>query len=70
MLAAIKSGATTPSAINTYLASNSWAGVTKTVKFLPNGNVTGGTIYVYQVQSGKIVQIGRPRPSHLERRSA
>jgi branched-chain amino acid transport system substrate-binding protein len=58
VLAAIKSGATTPVAINNYLASNSWAGVTKTVKFLPNGNISGGTIYVYKVESGKIVQIG------------
>jgi branched-chain amino acid transport system substrate-binding protein len=58
VLAAIKSGATTGATINSYLASNSWAGVTKTVKFLPNGNVSGGTIYVYQVKSGKIVQIG------------
>jgi branched-chain amino acid transport system substrate-binding protein len=56
VLAAIKSGAVTPAAINSYLASNSYAGVTKTVKFQPNGNVGGGTIYVYQVKSGKIVQ--------------
>ncbi len=58
VLAAIKSGATTPSAINSYLASNSYTGVTKTVKFQPNGNVSGGTIYVYQVKGGQIVQIG------------
>jgi branched-chain amino acid transport system substrate-binding protein len=58
VLAAIKSGATTPSAINSYLGSNSYTGVTKTVKFLPNGNVSGGTIYVYQVKTGQIVQIG------------
>lgn len=58
VLAAIKSGATTGTAINGYLANNSWSGVTKTVKFLPNGNVSGGTIYVYQVKNGKIVQIG------------
>ena len=35
VLAAIKSGATTPSAINSYLATNSYPGVTKTVKFQP-----------------------------------
>jgi branched-chain amino acid transport system substrate-binding protein len=58
VLAAIKSGATTPAAIDSYLAANSWTGVTKTVKFQPNGNVTGGTIYVYQVKGGQIVQIG------------
>jgi branched-chain amino acid transport system substrate-binding protein len=58
VLAAIKSGATTGTAINNYLAANSWTGITKTVKFLPNGNISGGTIYVYQVKNGKIVQIG------------
>jgi branched-chain amino acid transport system substrate-binding protein len=58
VLAAIKSGATTPVAINNYLANNSYSGITKTIKFLPNGNISGGTIYVYKVESGKIVQIG------------
>ena len=56
VLAAIKSGATTSSAINAYLAANSYNGLTKTVKFLPNGNVSGGTIYVYKVENGAIVQ--------------
>jgi branched-chain amino acid transport system substrate-binding protein len=58
LLAAIKAGNTTPSSINKYLATNSWVGVTKTLKFLPNGNVAGGTVYVYQVKDGKITQIG------------
>jgi branched-chain amino acid transport system substrate-binding protein len=58
VLAAIKSGATTSAAINSYLASNSYTGITKTVQFQADGNVSGGTIYMYQVQSGKIVQIG------------
>jgi branched-chain amino acid transport system substrate-binding protein len=58
VLAAIKSGATTGAAINTYLGSNSYAGVTKTVKFQPDGNVSGGTIYVYEVQGSALVQIG------------
>jgi branched-chain amino acid transport system substrate-binding protein len=58
ILAAIKAGDTTPSAINSYLKANSWAGVTKTLKFQGDGNVVGGTVYVYQVKSGKIAQIG------------
>jgi branched-chain amino acid transport system substrate-binding protein len=58
VLAAIKSGATTPAAINTYLGANSYVGITKTVKFQADGNVSGGTIYMYQVKGGKIVQIG------------
>lgn len=56
VLAAIKSGATTPSAINSYLASNSYQGLTKTIKFQSNGNISGGTIYVYKVENGQIVQ--------------
>lgn len=58
ILAAIKAGSTTASAINNYLGSSTWKGITKTVKFLPNGNIAGGTIYVYKVENGKIVQIG------------
>lgn len=58
ILAAIKSGATTKTAINNYLASNQWPGVTKTLKFLPNGNVSGGTVYMYQVKNGAIAQVG------------
>jgi branched-chain amino acid transport system substrate-binding protein len=57
VLAAVKSGATTAGAINSYLADNSYTGITKTVKFESDGNINGGTIYVYQVKSGKIVQI-------------
>lgn len=45
-------------AVNTYLGSHSWDGVTKTLKFLPNGNVSGGTIYMYQAKAGNIASIG------------
>lgn len=58
VLAAIKSGATTPSAINDYLGAHDWKGVTKDVKFTSNGNVSGGTIYFYKVESGNITLIG------------
>ena len=58
ILAALKAGDTTTSAINSYLGSNSYVGITKTLKFQSDGNVTGGTIFMYQVKGGKIVQIG------------
>jgi len=58
VLAGIKAGNTTGTTLNTYLASASYPGITKTVKFQPNGNVFGSTIYIYEVKSGKIVQIG------------
>ena len=58
VLQAIKSGATTPTAINTYLSTINYTGITKTIKFQPNGNVYGGTIYVYKVENGALVQTG------------
>lgn len=45
-------------AIVTELHKLSWVGITKTVKFKTNGNISGGTIFIYQVKSGKIVQLG------------
>jgi branched-chain amino acid transport system substrate-binding protein len=35
-----------------------YVGLTKTIKFEPNGNIAGKTIFVYKVESGKIVQLG------------
>jgi branched-chain amino acid transport system substrate-binding protein len=35
-----------------------YVGLTKTVKFLPNGNIAGTVVYVNQVRAGKIVQLG------------
>jgi branched-chain amino acid transport system substrate-binding protein len=61
VLAAIRSGSKTPSAINAYLTTRTWPGVTKTIKFLPDGNISGGTIYLYEVENGKLVQIGTTR---------
>ncbi len=58
VLAGIKAGHTTPGAINTYLGTSSFVGITKTLKFQADGNISGGTIYVYQVKNGKITQIG------------
>ena len=58
VLQAIKSGSSTPTAINTYLASINYTGITKTIKFQPDGNIYGGTIYVYKVENGALVQTG------------
>ncbi|MBV9662051.1 MAG: branched-chain amino acid ABC transporter substrate-binding protein [Acidimicrobiales bacterium] len=58
VLAAVKAGYITGPAINAYLAANSWAGVTKTIRFLPNGDVSGAPIYLYKVQNGRFTQIG------------
>lgn len=48
----------TRSNIVTELHKISYVGITKTVKFKTNGNIYGATIFIYQVKSGKIVQIG------------
>jgi len=58
ILAAVESGATTGAAINTYLNTNSYTGITKTLKFDSTGEVTGGSIYEYQVKSQKVTQLG------------
>ena len=58
VLQALKSGSSTPAAINTYLASINYQGITKAIKFQSDGNIVGSTIYVYKVQNGQIVQIG------------
>lgn len=44
--------------IVTALHTVSWVGLTKTVRFLPNGNIAGTTVYINRVQGGKIVQLG------------
>ncbi len=48
----------TRSNIVTELHKISYVGITKTVKFKTNGNIYGATIFIYQVKSGKIAEIG------------
>jgi branched-chain amino acid transport system substrate-binding protein len=58
ILAAIKAGNHTGPKINSYLASHSFSGITKLIKFDSRGEVNGGGIYAYQVKSGQIVVLG------------
>lgn len=58
VLAAVAAGATTPVAINDYLASHSYQGITKTIRFLPDGNLYGGLVYIYRVEGAKITPVG------------
>jgi len=48
----------TRSGIVSALHKLSYKGMTKTVKFQSNGNIAGSAIFVNQVQSGKINQLG------------
>src|ERR1700735_4354529 len=36
----------------------SYKGLTKTVAFTSNGNISSTAVYIYQVKSGKIVELG------------
>jgi len=52
-LAAIKSGKTTRAAINSYVSTKSWVGITKTLKFDKVGEVSGGAIFAYVYKGGQ-----------------
>jgi branched-chain amino acid transport system substrate-binding protein len=57
-LAALKAGKKDRASINTWLGSNSYEGITKTLKFDDKGEVTSGAIYVYKVVGGAITSLG------------
>ena len=57
ILQAVKSGDITPAAINGFLATVDYAGITRTVRFVPDGDWVGSTTYLYKVESGRAVQI-------------
>lgn len=58
ILKAIEAGKTTGTDINTYLKTIDFKGVSKQIKFEPNGEVVGGAIYAYEMKDGKIVNLG------------
>ncbi len=55
LLQAVSAGKTTSKDINDYLATNSYTGLAKTLKFDAKGEVAATTIYVYEVKGGKVV---------------
>ncbi len=58
ILAAIKAGNTTGKAINSYLATHSYDGVTGTLKFNPQGEISAPQIEAYEVQNGALTPVG------------
>ncbi|MGI8815457.1 MAG: branched-chain amino acid ABC transporter substrate-binding protein [Pseudonocardia sp.] len=62
---AIKAGNTTSDAINTYLATESFQGVAKPIKFQPNGEVVGTDIFVHVVRAGKLQLLGKSTEAKL-----
>jgi branched-chain amino acid transport system substrate-binding protein len=57
VLAAIKSGATTPLAINIYLGTNSYVGLTDTIRFLSDGDISAAPVYIYQLKNGRTLRV-------------
>ena len=58
ILAAIKAGNTTSTAINSYINSHSYSGITKTITFTSTGDIQGGGIYVYQTSGTGFKSLG------------
>jgi branched-chain amino acid transport system substrate-binding protein len=58
ILAAIAAGKTTGPDINSYVNSTPYTGITKTIQFDANGDVQGGGVYLYGIQSGKLTFLG------------
>ena len=57
-LAGIASGAQDRDALNTYVSTQSYKGITKTMKFDEKGEVSDVAIYANTVKDGKIVSVG------------
>jgi branched-chain amino acid transport system substrate-binding protein len=57
-LMAIDSGKTTPAAINSYLKTVDYNGVSKHIKFAPNGELQDNLLFVTQVENQKLKFLG------------
>ncbi len=57
-LAAIKAGKTNRKAIAAFISAYDAPGITKQIKFTPEGEVAGDAVYAYQVVGGKLVPKG------------
>ncbi|WP_449063781.1 branched-chain amino acid ABC transporter substrate-binding protein [Planomonospora algeriensis] len=62
---AIKAGKTTAEDINQFIPTVDIAGVSKQVKFAPNGEVEAKDIYIYQVKGGAITLLGKAAEAKL-----
>ena len=58
ILQAVDQGKTTSKDINDWLATNSYTGITATIKFGSNGEVTNPVIYLYEVKNGTLTYDG------------
>jgi branched-chain amino acid transport system substrate-binding protein len=58
-ITAIKAGNTTPDAINKYLSTEDVPGVSKEIKFAPNGEPTAADVYVYEIKGDTLPLLGK-----------
>lgn len=58
---AIKAGNTTPEKINSYLATEDVAGVSKQIKFAANGEPAATDVYVYQIKGDTLPLLGNAK---------
>jgi branched-chain amino acid transport system substrate-binding protein len=62
---AIKAGKTTPEDINTFLSTVDVPGVTKTIKFGPNGEPAGGDVFVYLFKGPGYTLLGNSKDAKV-----
>jgi branched-chain amino acid transport system substrate-binding protein len=62
---AIKAGKTTPEDINTFLSTIDVPGVTKQIKFGPNGEPAGGDVFVYQFKGQSYTLLGNSKDAKV-----
>jgi branched-chain amino acid transport system substrate-binding protein len=60
-LEAIKAGKTDSASINTFLSSIDTPGITKQIKFAPNGEAAGGDVYVYLFKGAGYTLLGNTK---------
>ena len=62
---AIQAGDATSDGINNFLATLSFDGVAKPVKFQPNGDVVSTDIFIHQVKNGQLELLGNSKAAKL-----
>lgn len=57
VLEAISSGRTSPAAIDAFLSTSSYSGITRTIKFQADGNWAGDSTFISKMEDGSLVQV-------------
>lgn len=65
ILKAIEAGNTTGEKINEFLATVDFKGVSKQIKFGPNGDIAANVIHIYQVKDGSLTWLGDSTQAQL-----